>query len=94
MADTASITTWLSQNVTNPAPYANIIQARLQDSPGNAGTSTYWETDIGYNTTGSAITVDGTTVPADGWAQLYQESRLELRFSELAKVKYLKMPLK
>ena len=32
---------------------------------------TYWESDIGYNTTSSPITVDGTTVPANGWAQLF-----------------------
>ncbi len=56
------------------AGYANTIQVRLTDSgPLGHGTLTgdYWESDIGYNTTSSAITVDGTTVPANGWAQLF-----------------------
>jgi len=73
---TGNITTWLAANTPDTtAGYANIIQVRIQDSgaggAGNSGGATYWETDIGYNTTSSAITVDGTTVPADGWAQLF-----------------------
>ena len=68
----ADITTWLASNVPDTtAGYANTIQVRLTDSgPFGAGNAsgTYWETDIGYNATGSAITVDGTTVPAHGWA--------------------------
>ena len=71
----ADITTWLASNVPDTtAGYANTIQVRLTDSgPFGAGNAsgTYWETDIGYNATGSAITVDGTTVPAHGWAQLF-----------------------
>ncbi len=72
---TADIGTWLAANVPDTtAGYANTIQVRLTDSgPFGAGnpSGTYWETDIGYNTTASAITVDGTTVPAHGWAQLF-----------------------
>jgi Bacterial Ig-like domain (group 3) len=76
VASTGNITTWLAANTPDTtAGYANTIQVRVQDSGpggvGNAGSSTYWESDIGYNTTSSAITVDGTTVPADGWAQLF-----------------------
>lgn len=70
---TANITQWLSTNNANAAPYANIIQVRLADSGPSGGNApgTYWETDIGYNTTGSAMLVDGTNVPANGWAQLF-----------------------
>jgi hypothetical protein len=73
---TGNITTWLAANTPDTtAGYANIIQVRIQDSGpggvGNAGGATYWETDIGYNATSAAITVDGTTVPANGWAQLF-----------------------
>ena len=73
---TANIATWLADVVldTNPG-YANTIQVRIQDSgpggAGNLGGGTYWESDIGYNTTSSPITVDGTTVPATGWAVLF-----------------------
>jgi hypothetical protein len=71
----ANISTWLSSNVPDTtAGYANTIQVRLTDSgPGGHGNAsgTYWESDIGYNTTSSPITVDGTTVPANGWAVLY-----------------------
>jgi hypothetical protein len=72
---TANITTWLAANVpSTTAGFANTIQVRLTDSgaagAGNA-TGTYWETDIGYNTTSAPITVDGTTVPANGWAELF-----------------------
>ena len=71
----ANITTWLGSNVPDTtAGFANTIQVRLTDSgPGGAGNAsgTYWETDIGYNTTSSPITVDGTTVPANGWAVLF-----------------------
>jgi hypothetical protein len=68
---TANITTWLQTNIpdTNPG-YANTIQVRVQDTQ-VFSTTTYWDTDIGYNTTASPITVDGTTVPAHGWAQLF-----------------------
>ncbi|MGA2530744.1 MAG: Ig-like domain repeat protein [Acidimicrobiales bacterium] len=72
----SSITAWLAANTPDTTTgYANTIQVRIQDSggggAGNLGTTTYWRTDIGYNTTSSAITVDGTTVPANGWAVLY-----------------------
>jgi hypothetical protein len=74
-ASTASITNWLGSNTpSTTAGYANTIEVRLTDSgPGGHGNvpGTYWESDIGYNTTSSAITVDGTSVPADGWAQLF-----------------------
>ncbi|MGA2530746.1 MAG: Ig-like domain repeat protein [Acidimicrobiales bacterium] len=74
----ANITSWLAANAsgldTNPG-YAMTIQVRLQDSggggAGNLGSLTYWRTDIGYNTSSSPTTVDGTTVPANGWAVLY-----------------------
>ncbi len=74
-ASSADIGTWLSANIPDTtAGYANTIQVRLTDSgphlTGNAA-GTYWESDIGYNNTSSAITVDGTTVPANGWAQLF-----------------------
>jgi len=72
---TADISTWLNSNVpSSTAGYANTIEVRLTDSgPRGAGNpaGTYWESDIGYNTTSSPISVDGTTVPADGWAQLF-----------------------
>jgi hypothetical protein len=72
---TANISTWLSSNVPDTtAGYANTIQVRLTDSgPRGAGNApgTYWETDIGYNMTSSPITVDGTTVPVHGWAELF-----------------------
>ncbi len=72
---TADITTWLGSNTPDTtAGYANTIEVRLTDSGasghGNAA-GTYWESDIGYNTTAAPITVDGTTVPANGWAQLF-----------------------
>ena len=71
----ASITNWMAANIPDTTPgYANTIEVRLTDSgPREAGnpTGTYWESDIGYNTTSSPITVDGTTVPANGWAVLY-----------------------
>jgi hypothetical protein len=74
----ANINTWLASNIPSSTPgYANTIQVRLTDSgPLGAGNpaNTYWENDIGYNTTSSPITVDGTTVPAQGWAQLYPSS--------------------
>ena len=73
----ANITSWLSSvgtGLDTTAGYANTIQVRLTDSGalghGNPA-GTYWETDIGFNTTSAAIMVDGTTVPANGWAQLY-----------------------
>ena len=75
MAGTGSIPVWIASNSpSTTAGYANTIQVRLTDSgPGGHGnpTGTYWESDIGYNTTASPITVDGTTVPANGWAQLF-----------------------
>jgi len=74
-ASSANINTWLGANIPDTTTgYANSIEVRLTDSgPGGHGnaTGTYWESDIGYNTTSSTITVDGTTVPADGWAQLF-----------------------
>jgi hypothetical protein len=73
----ADINTWLSSNTPDTTTgYANTIEVRLTDSgTGGHGSAagTYWETDIGYNTTASAITVDGTTVPANGWAQLFPQ---------------------
>ena len=74
-ASSADIGTWLSANTPDTtAGYANTIEVRLTDSgPHEAGTpgGLYWEADIGYNNTSSPITVDGTTVPADGWAELF-----------------------
>ena len=75
MAGTGSIPVWIASNSpSTTAGYADTIQVRLTDSgargAGNAA-GTYWASDIGYNTTASPITVDGTTVPADGWAQLF-----------------------
>jgi hypothetical protein len=71
----ASIANMLAVIIPDTTPgWANTIQVRLTDS-GLLGvgspTGTYWESDIGYNTTSSPITVDGTTVPANGWAQLF-----------------------
>ena len=66
----ADITTFINANPSDPnAGYANTIQVRLTDSQQASGT--YWETDIAYNTTSSPITVDGTSVPAHGWAQVF-----------------------
>ena len=74
-SSSASITNWLGVNIPSTTPgWANTIQVRLTDSgPRGHGTPTgfYWESDIGYNKTSSSITVDGTTVPAHGWAQLF-----------------------
>ena len=74
-SSSANISTWLSSNTPDTTlGYANTIEVRLTDSgPGNHGNAsgTYWESDIGYNNTSAAITVDGTTVPANGWAVLY-----------------------
>lgn len=68
---TANISTWLSGHTPDTtAGYANTIEVRLQDTL-IQGTTSYWETDIGYNNTASPIVVDGTTVPANGWAQLF-----------------------
>ena len=83
MGGTGSITQWIASNAPSTvAGYANTIQIRLTDSGsgghGNAS-GTYWDADIGYNTTSSPITVDGTTVPADGWAQLFPLSSARLR---------------
>ena len=66
----ANISTFIAANPSDPnAGYANTIQVRLTDSAQASGT--YWESDIAYNTTSSPITVDGTTVPANGWAQVF-----------------------
>ncbi len=74
-ASSSNISTWLAANIPDTtAGYANTIEVRLTDSgPGGHGNApgTYWETDIGYNTTSAAIMVDGTTVPANGWAFLF-----------------------
>ena len=53
--------------------YANLIQVRMKDSGGGGVTSgsNYWSADIAYNTGSSPITVDGVSVPANGWAQVY-----------------------
>ena len=66
----AAITTWLAgiASLDGTAGYANVIQVRLYLS---GITGRYWETDIGYNTTSTPISVDGTTVPANGWAVIY-----------------------
>ena len=74
-ASTADISTWLASNIPSTTTgYAKTIEVRLTDTGplghGNAP-DTYWETDIGYNTTSSSISVDGTTVPAHGWAELF-----------------------
>ena len=56
------------------AGYVDIIEVRLTDSgPSGAGnpSGTYWDTDIGYNKTATAKTIDGTIIPANGWAQLF-----------------------
>ena len=52
------------------AGYANLIQVRVIDNLGNA-TSKYFDDDIAYNTSGTPSTVDGVTVPANGWALVY-----------------------
>ena len=76
VAGSASISSYVS---THPADtttgYNNILAIRIQDSgaggAGNLGGGTYWQTDIAYNTTSAAITVDGATVPAMSWVQLF-----------------------
>ena len=70
----ANITSFASSFPSSlTAGYVDIIQVRLTDSGPGAGNAsgTYWESDIAYNQTGSQTTVDGTTVPANGWAQLF-----------------------
>jgi hypothetical protein len=70
---TVNLNTYLGA-ITPPAGvFANITQVRITES--GVGHSqpagTYWASDIAYNTTAAAITVDGTTVPANGWAQIF-----------------------
>jgi large repetitive protein len=72
----ANLATFLQKVVLDTHPgYVNTTQIRLEDSGpggvGNLGTSQYWETDIAFNQTGSPITVEGTSVPANGWAQIF-----------------------
>jgi hypothetical protein len=72
-ASAANITSFLGGITLPTGQYANTIQVRITDS-GTGGSSAigmYWSADIGFNTTASPITVDGTTVPANGWAQLF-----------------------
>jgi hypothetical protein len=52
------------------AGYANTIQVRLYDTT-NFGTLVYWESDIAFNMTGSPITVDNNSIPANSWAQVF-----------------------
>ena len=65
-----TITSWLGGigGLDGADGYANTIQVRLYLQ---STTSGYWSTDIGYNTSSTPISVDGTTVPANGWAVLY-----------------------
>jgi hypothetical protein len=74
-ASAADVTTWLGANPSSTVTgYVDTIQVRLQDSgANNAGNAsgTYWSSDIAYNTTSSAVTLDGVSVPADGWAQVF-----------------------
>jgi hypothetical protein len=53
--------------------YANLIQVRLKDSgAGGAGSgSSYWSTDIAYNSGSSGVTVNGVSVAPGAWAQIY-----------------------
>jgi hypothetical protein len=56
------------------AGYADIIQVRLLTTEvrSDAGSAPdYWDGDVAYNTGKSSITVDGETVAAGGWAQVY-----------------------
>jgi hypothetical protein len=55
-------------SLDSTAGYANIIQVRLTSTNTSPN---YWSTDIAYNTGSSAITVDGVSVAAGGWAQLF-----------------------
>ena len=74
-ASSANITSWLTTDTPDTTTgYDNTIQVRtdrLRTWRPRQRRGTYWESDIGYNTTSSPITVDGTTVPADGWAVLF-----------------------
>ena len=71
----ASISTYIGSITPPTGQYANITQVRLIESGfgghGNQPAGTYWESDVAYNTGSSAIVVDGTTVPANGWAELF-----------------------
>jgi hypothetical protein len=72
MYSTATVNSWLSGvTPSTTAGYADTIQVILQDTAINGDTDFYWSTDIAYNTGSSAITVDGTNVPADTWVQLF-----------------------
>jgi Bacterial Ig-like domain (group 3) len=74
-ASAANITTWIPGNTSSTTTgYVDTIEVRLQDSgTGGAGNAsgTYWSTDIVYNTGSSATTLDGVSVPAGGWAQVF-----------------------
>jgi Bacterial Ig-like domain (group 3) len=74
-AAAADITTWIPGNPSDTATgYVDTIEVRMQDSgTGGAGNAsgTYWSADIAYNTGTSATTLDGLSVPAGGWAQVF-----------------------
>jgi hypothetical protein len=72
----ADLTTDLQAAPPSTTPgYANIIQVRMTTSGargrGDSAPGDYWSTDIAFNTGNSAITVDGVSVAAGTWVQLF-----------------------
>ena len=78
VVSTANISTWLSSHTPDTAMgYANTIEVRLQDTL-IQGTTTYWDTDIGYNNTSSPVTITepspgsgSIVIPANSWIQIF-----------------------
>ena len=58
-----------SSTTDTTSSYYQTIAVRITDSKQPSGT--YWQSDIAYNESSSPITVDGTTVPANGWAEVF-----------------------
>jgi hypothetical protein len=72
----ADLTTDLQAAPPSTTPgYANIIQVRMTTSGsrgrGDSAPGDYWSTDVAFNTGTSAITVDGVSVAAGTWVQLF-----------------------
>lgn len=72
----ADLATWLQSNTVSTTPgYANIVQVRMITSgsrgKGASAPGDYWSADIAYNNGSSPITVDGVSVAAGTWQELY-----------------------
>jgi hypothetical protein len=71
-ADLQSYINAVGSGFSTATGYANLIQVRLVPHDDvSRSNGPYYETDIAFNTGSSAISVDGVSVPADGWAQVF-----------------------